>query len=207
MLCIVHCFCEKKKGRISLKTSFLNFPVTSFTKFSPLYSALFHLYYKILPSKQLISTLCSIWSVLMLRVSYVSEHISLHNQGLISRGTEHPCHQRRSTAQICLVLLLNWLKFHSYTGSRFRYYRPVFRVRWYPRHFGFGWRGSTRLFTHKWPLHYRAKSWIEEHKNVLLIRRTFAMFNLDFSFFKMNLPSLGIMGIFFLKSVLFHLAT
>lgn len=121
--------------------------------------------------------------------------------GLISRDAEHLCllTSVRSTAQIYLVLLLNLLKFYSYAGSRFHYYRPVFRVRWYPRHSGFGWRWSTRLFTHKWPLHYRAKSWIKRSikmsfwYNVLLPCLTYISF-----FLKMNLPSLGILGIFFL---------
>lgn len=36
----------------------------------------------------------------------------------------------------------------------------------------------------------------EKHKKVFLIQCTFAMFNLDF-FLKINLPSLGILGIFF----------
>lgn len=42
----------------------------------------------------------------------------------------------------------------------------------------------------------------EKCKNVFLIQCTFAMFNLDFSFLKMNLPSLGNLGIFFLITIL-----
>lgn len=106
----------------------------------------------------------------------------------------------RNTSQIYLVLLLNWLKFCSYTGSRFHYYRPVFRVRWYPRHFGFGWR-STRLFTHKWPIHHRAKSWMKKSRktyryNAFLPRLTYISPFWSWSYLALD----------FFKSVLFHLA-
>lgn len=43
----------------------------------------------------------------------------------------------------------------------------------------------------------------EKHKIVFLIQCTFAMFNQYFSFLKMNLPSLGILGIFFFNHYCF----
>jgi len=49
----------------------------SFTTHTALSSVLFHPYYKILLSKQLVYILHSVLSVLMLYVPYVTEHISL----------------------------------------------------------------------------------------------------------------------------------
>jgi len=43
----------------------------------------------------------------------------------------------------------------------------------------------------------------EKHRNVVLIKCTFAMFNFYFFFLKMHLPSLGILGIFFFNHYCF----